>query len=235
MKDCDTQSGSCEVPLGESSGTRWKQAADGAELVYFGDPMCSWCWGTAPQLRSLREWGGHNNLPFRVVMGGLRAGGGEPWTDAFRNFLRHHWRDVAARTGQTFNEDLLEREFFNYDTEPACRAVVTARSLGVPDELEFMYRVQNRFYVLNEDPKEPEFYPAICEDMNLDTETFLQRFDSDEMKQRTLDDFRRCRSSGVSSFPTLALSLPAGLLKIASGYATFGDMRRSVEQHVTAR
>ena len=203
MKDCDTQSGSCEVPLGESSGTRWKQAADGAELVYFGDPMCSWCWGTAPQLRSLREWGGHNNLPFRVVMGGLRAGGGEPWTDAFRNFLRHHWRDVAARTGQTFNEDLLEREFFNYDTEPACRAVVTARSLGVPDELEFMYRVQNRFYVLNEDPKEPEFY--------------------------------RCRSSGVSSFPTLALSLPAGLLKIASGYATFDDMRRSVERHVTAR
>lgn len=235
MKDRDTESGSCGVPVEQTTGMQWKQTASGTELVYFGDPMCSWCWGIAPQVRALREWSGRNDVPFRVVMGGLRAGGGEPWTDVFRNFLRHHWRDVAARTGQVFNEGLLDRAHFEYDTEPACRAVVTARSLGVADELGFMYRVQHRFYVLNEDPKMPEFLLAVCDELQLDAEFFLHRFESDEMKRRTLEDFQRSRTSGVSSFPTVTLSLPAGTLKIASGFARFDDMREKVEQHIRVR
>ena len=42
-------------------------------LLYFADPMCSWCYGFAPVIHTLSE---HftDRLPLRLVMGGLRAG-----------------------------------------------------------------------------------------------------------------------------------------------------------------
>lgn len=227
MQDCDADAGICRLPGVEAAETPAAESVE-AELIYFGDPMCSWCWEISPQLRALRDWSLERKLPFRLVMGGLRAEGGDPWNDAFRGFLRHHWRDVAARTGQTFNEGLLAREHFDYDTEPACRAVVTARSLGVADELEFMYRVQHGFYVDNEDPKAPAFYPRICEELGLDPDAFLQRFESDELKRRTAEDFRQTRRSGVSSFPTILLWLPSGFVLIARGFARFEQMRDAV-------
>ncbi len=40
------------------------------ELIYVGDPMCSWCWGIAPQLDTLVRT--HPDIPLRIVVGGLR-------------------------------------------------------------------------------------------------------------------------------------------------------------------
>jgi len=42
-------------------------------LIYFADPMCSWCWGFAPVIAQVRERYGEA-LPVRLVLGGLRPG-----------------------------------------------------------------------------------------------------------------------------------------------------------------
>ena len=39
------------------------------KLIYVGDPMCSWCWGFAPEIESLAD-----DYPIEVVVGGLRPG-----------------------------------------------------------------------------------------------------------------------------------------------------------------
>ena len=41
-------------------------------LVYFADPMCSWCYGFSPVIREIADHFGER-LPVEVVMGGLRA------------------------------------------------------------------------------------------------------------------------------------------------------------------
>ena len=38
-------------------------------LISVGDPMCSWCWGFAPEIDSLAD-----DYPVDVVVGGLRPG-----------------------------------------------------------------------------------------------------------------------------------------------------------------
>ncbi len=46
------------------------------KLIYFGDPMCSWCYGFAPELKEIIS-----NLPeveFQLILGGLRPYGKEP-------------------------------------------------------------------------------------------------------------------------------------------------------------
>src|SRR5690606_34230299 len=129
--ECSNNDGICQVPGGSAPELRTFENAEGLEVVYFGDPMCSWCWGISSQIERLRRWCLAENISFRLVMGGLRAGGGDAWDRRFRDFLRHHWQEVAGLTGQTFNTGLLDAESFEYDTEPACRAVVTARSMAI--------------------------------------------------------------------------------------------------------
>jgi len=54
---------------------------DGPHLIYFADPMCSWCYGFSPVIDDIRRAYG-NALPIRVVMGGLRPGTDKPVTEA---------------------------------------------------------------------------------------------------------------------------------------------------------
>ena len=66
----------------------------GQYLVYFADPMCSWCYGFGPELDALmRERPG---LRVDVVMGGLRAHNTEALTPEFRRSTAEHWSHVAA-------------------------------------------------------------------------------------------------------------------------------------------
>jgi putative protein-disulfide isomerase len=87
-------------------------------------------------------------------------------------FLRHHWEEIHERSGQPFNYALLQRDSFNYDTEPACRAVVAARTLDPNAEHLFFELVQHHFYVQNQDPNQVDFYAPICTKLELDFARF---------------------------------------------------------------
>ena len=55
-------------------------------LIYFSDPMCSWCYGFGPELSKLVER--RPDLKLSPVMGGLRPYNRAPMTLAFRTMLR---------------------------------------------------------------------------------------------------------------------------------------------------
>ncbi|WP_428671405.1 DsbA family protein [Roseibium sp.] len=220
---CDPETGTCLV--GEDSDRHAPETVQNILVTYAGDPMCSWCWGMSPVVSDLAEWCTQHDIGFRLLMGGLRPGGGDPWNEAFRTFLRNEWQTIAARTGQPFGYRLLEREHFNYDTEPACRAVVTARSMleGQPDscgrELRFFSAVQRKFYVGGDDPKELEFYEDICVSVGLEVKTFEDRFRSPEATSETLRDFRMVRQLGIRGFPAIVLQDRDDVHPVSEGYA----------------
>ena len=97
---------------------------DDPTLIYFADPMCSWCWGFAPVIAAARVRYGET-LPIRLVLGGLRPGTVEPMSRSARTELPTHWEHVREASGQPFNaEAFIARDGFVYDTDPAARAVV---------------------------------------------------------------------------------------------------------------
>jgi len=227
--ECDVETGICAVDSPDTAQSRQASPGADAALVYVGDPMCSWCWGIAPALLQLQQFYAERQLPFQVVVGGLRAGGGDPWTDQFRQFLAHHWREIGKLTGQPFSYRLLDRETFDYDTEPACRAVVTARVLLDGDVLGFFSAVQHKFYVENEDPKQIDFYRSVCAESGLDFGEFARHFESDDVRALTRGDFQLSRNWGVSGFPTVILRKREELTPVATGFSTFDEMRERVE------
>jgi putative protein-disulfide isomerase len=226
---CDPLTGLCTpAPLGAAIET--VPFRDDVEIIYVGDPMCSWCWGISPALNRLEQSAEANGIPYRIVLGGLRPDDSEQWTDKFKGFLRHHWEEVTARSGQPFGYDLFETEHFQYNTEPSCRGVVTARTMKPEVESRFFELTQYHFYLKNNDPGEVSFYAPICKELGLDYGRFAELFNSEEMKTATLRDFQLNRGWGVSGYPTVIFRKGEQLFAIARGYAEFEEMWEAVEE-----
>ncbi|MEM1215861.1 MAG: DsbA family protein [Bacteroidota bacterium] len=229
---CDPETGLCTLPEttdAPSVETKWDEAT---ELIYVGDPLCSWCWGVSPQLFELEYTAAQQGIGFRLVMGGLRPGGGDPWNEQFTEFLRHHWEEVQARSGQPFTQDLLSTEHFHYDTEPPCRAVVVVREMAPPRTHRFYEHVQHYFYVKNQDPNQVAFYEPICQELGLDFAAFAERFASDAYRQKTRQDFALSQSWGVRGFPSVLLRQGERLTMIARGYSDAETMWKRVQTAV---
>lgn len=187
-----------------------------AKLIYFGDPMCSWCYGFSPEmskaLDSLSE-----NVDFQLVMGGLRPYNTETMAD-LGDFLQHHWEDVNKRSGQPFSFEILKEKTFVYDTEPACRAVALMRELKPEAEFEFFKKIQSEFYKENKNTNLSETFAKLAEEYGFDKTDFTQKFESEEFKEKVKKDFTYSQSVGVQSFPTLVLQSGDDMYLVAQGY-----------------
>lgn len=232
MKDplCDAKTGICEPANLTDSLTIKDTTNSDLTVIYVGDPMCSWCWGISKELKKLKTYQETRGGEFELVLGGLRPGGGDDWDDEFKGFLKHHWEEVNERSGQPFGYDLFKRDSFNYDTEPSCRAVVVAREFIPEKKLEFFEAVQQRFYVLNEDPNDTEFYKPLCERFGIDYLEFKKKFLSLEAKQETNKDFILNRRWGVKGYPSILIKKENQMYLIANGYAKFNDLKERLEE-----
>jgi len=225
---CDPETGECQ-PADLTIEKKEIQFEAGKEIIYIGDPMCSWCWGISKELQQLKAY--FPQYKFTIVVGGLRPGGGDPWNDEMKGFLKHHWEEVTKRSGQSFGYKLFDREHFNYDTEPPCRAVVAGRKwISYSDQLNFYEAVTRKFYVENEDPGEDEFYRSICEDFSIPFDDFISHFKSDEAKKATMSEFQLNRQWGVTGYPTVLFVHNDELFKINYGYREFEGMKEAIEK-----
>jgi putative protein-disulfide isomerase len=200
------------------------------ELIYIGDPMCSWCWGFSPVMLALAKQC-HGRAKVSVVMGGLHPGTTEPQDQERKDFLRHHWKEVNERTDQPFSYGLLDRNDFVYDTEPACRAVVTARTMQ--DDmiaLEFFSKLQRAFYVDNSDIPKQGVLVRLAEEFGFEKGPFEAQFASNEMIEQTAADFEHARSMGVTGFPTVIVKHKNQYACLTWGYQPIKDLEPVLEK-----
>ena len=173
-------------------------------LIYFADPMCSWCWGFSPVVAATAErWG--EALPVRLVMGGLRPGQTEPMSAAARRELRGHWAEVTAASGQPFDRSVVDGEGFVYDTHPAARAVILARREGAAAALAYLSSAHRAFYVEGRDITEAGVLADIAAELGHAREAFLRALGEETLNQETWSDYGLSQRAGVRGFPTLVV------------------------------
>lgn len=199
-----------------------------ARLLYVADPLCSWCYGFGPELARLLER--RPDLGLDLLMGGLRPHNTETMSEAFRDMLRGHWKHVAQVSGLAFSEAIFEAPGFVYDTEPPCRAVVTARALEAARAFSLMEAIQSAFYRDGIDMTRPEALADAAQRCGYERDAFLAALESEAMRAATRADFARSRSLGVTGFPTLAVALGGELYLVASGYATAPVLEERIAQ-----
>lgn len=191
-----------------------------AEVIFVGDPMCSWCYGFGPELSKLRAE--LKGVPFSMIMGGLRDG--ELFDEAkLKNHLGY-WQAVHEATGLPFDATALSQKNFNYTTEPACRAVVTVRSLESSKEYLAYAALQKAFYAEGRDITREEVIADVIASIGLDIMAFSEMFRSDAMKKAAAADKQKARTYGVSSFPTLIVIDKQGHLSQIRGYKKYEEL-----------
>jgi putative protein-disulfide isomerase len=201
-------------------------------LWYFADPMCSWCWGFSPVIETLREEY-RDRMKIALVLGGLRHETAS-MTAAGRTEILHHWREVHARTGQPFRFDNALPEGFVYDTEPACRAVVTVGGLDSALIFPLFKAIQNAFYAGGHDVTQPGVLADLAAELGVDRNAFLPAFDSDAARAKTQAHFKQTRQAGVRGFPALILQQDTQLTPVSSGCQPLDTVRAALDACLAA-
>ena len=206
------------------------------EILYVGDPLCSWCYGIAPELQKLKDEYAPD-IPFHTIVGGLRPYETQVMDKRMKAFLRDHWVHVQERSGNPFSYALLEKDApeFVYNTERPCRAVVTVRKIAPDKTFEFFKSVQHAFYAENKDTNLQETYQPLLEGLGISYDQFAEQFESEAVRKETTDDFLWAKNVGVTGFPTVILKHEGQLFALALGYSTFERMKKHMDNILAGR
>jgi len=207
-------------------------------LIYVGDPMCSWCYGfAAPLDELLADPQGAAPLQLALVMGGLRPFTAEPIAPARADELVGHWHHVAQASGQPFVDapnTAMHQPGFIYDTEPASRATVTVRSLWPQQVWRYFKAVQHAFYAEGRNVVEPAVLADLAEQLGLPRTEFANAFASQAMRDATLQDFQQSQAWGIRGFPTLVAEHGDHLHLVGSGFMPIATLRDKLAAVATA-
>lgn len=185
-------------------------------LLYVMDPLCSWCWGFAPVLDAINR--AYPQLPVHLIAGGLRPAPGQPLGDALRASLEEHWLAVAEASGQPFRQPQQLPAEFLYNTEPACRALVVARTLDPPLSWPLVRRIQQAFYADLQDVTRPPRLVELAAEVGYAPAEFAEHYDSELASAALAADFSWVRDLGIAGFPTLLAQRNGQLALLANGY-----------------
>lgn len=195
------------------------------ELLFVVDPMCSWCWGFAPIMEELRT-NLESEYTFSLVLGGLRTKGEMSWDERSKVYLQGHWEQVAQRTGQIFSDTLFDKNSFDYDTYPACKAVITVREVfGMQRAFKYLHTIQEAFYAQGKDITNTDILNELL-DESLDSRSFKTFFESDRAELLMQHDFAKARSMGANAFPSVVIMDEEGHMVCQKGYRSLEDMNR---------
>ena len=198
-------------------------------MLYFADPMCSWCWGFSPVIdRVIDEFGERFDL--NLVMGGLSPGTTDPVDERTKATIREHWEHVQTASGQAFEFGFFDRTDFIYDTEPACRAVVCARELERTSEFSMLRTIHHAFYAENRDVTDTIVLCELAAAEGFDQVAFETHFEDQKTRLATGNDFKIARNTGIQGYPALVVGVEAeGLTGITIGYQPYEAIGPTIE------
>jgi putative protein-disulfide isomerase len=204
------------------------------EIIYVGDPMCSWCWGFAPVARALADRFAER-ASFRIIAGGLRPGEHAAMLDdGLKRSIRSHWEQVQAMTSQPFDYAIFERDDFLYDTEPACRAVVCARRIEPARTLELFIALQTAFYAQGSDITDADVIADVAGSVGFDRGRFARDFAQPASAQYTYADFAMASRLGAQGFPTVFLRNRDDVAMLTMGYQPLETLEPAVTSYFSS-
>ncbi|MGE0483536.1 MAG: DsbA family protein [Gammaproteobacteria bacterium] len=204
-------------------------------MLYFADPMCSWCWGFNPVMARVREAYGER-FDLSLVVGGLSPHETRPLDARTRASVREHWQHVHEASGQPFDFGFFDRTGFVYNTEPACRAIVAARRLEPGSEFRMLHALHVAFYAANRDVTDETVLTDVASGLGFAREQFAACLDDQVTRLETGNDFMATQSIGIQGFPALVVGdEETGLTGITVGYQDYEPIAHALDAWLAGR
>ena len=93
----------------------------------------------------------------------------------------------------------------------------------------FAHALQKKQYLEGKDFADNKVYEELAAEFGLDPEAFIEKFESEEMKYRTTQDFQWSNSAGVKGFPTVVLKNDQGYYLISNGFRPLEEVEKVIE------
>jgi putative protein-disulfide isomerase len=191
-----------------------------ATLHYIYDPLCGWCYGSAPLVKAAREIGG-----LRVVLhgGGMMAGSARQLaSEGLREFIMPHVARITGMTGQPFAEaytnGLLRDPTAMLDSEPPTAAILAVEA-AAGRGADMLARMQKAHYIEGRALSDRAALASLAADLGIDRAAFDAEFSKalGSTVQAHMTESRRLLSRvGGQGFPTFALETPRGFAMLDS-------------------
>lgn len=202
-------------------------------IQYISDPMCPWCFAFTPVFDRIKEEFG-NNFRYTYIAGGLRVRPDEtPMDEEFKDMLCGYWETVEMETGQKFDIDQVDNMNFAFNTEPACRAMVTFRHLYPEQLFDFEKQLQKAFYQEGSDITNPETFKRIVLNMKLDSDNFCQVYDSEVIDELLEHDIIYTKSFDKPLLPMIVIQQGEEKFLIMKGYSEHKIVSKSLDNFLS--
>ena len=126
-----------------------------------------------------------------------------PLSSKARETIREHWVPVNERSGQPFDQSVLDRTNLVYDTKPSCRLLLTLRQAYPQLAVPFLTRLGERFFKEGADLTNEHTLVEIGRNFGLAPETVLTALRSPDFAEVLKTEWQETHKLGVSGYPTL--------------------------------
>lgn len=176
-------------------------------LHYIHDPLCGWCYGAAPLVRSARGL-----VRVQAHGGGMMAGAARrAVTPELRQFVMSHDRRIAQASGQSFGQDYFEGLLRDpgavLDSAPPITAMLAADELAGAG-LDMLALLQQAHYVEGRRIAERAVLEELAAEIGLDAGAFGSAYErlQGAATQAHIEQSRALLARiGGHGFPTFAL------------------------------
>lgn len=200
-------------------------------LLYVMDPMCAWCYGFTPVVRRLKAlW--YGRLTVEVLVGGLRPYAYDPLQQDEKDKMAVSWHRAQQKSELPFNYSFFTQPECVFDTEPACRAMVTVRHLRPGLVLEVLRALHSAFFADGQDISRPEVLVDVVRPFGISENLFLALFETEEIMRQTEQEFQLITSMGVSTLPSVYLDHAHGPRLISKGYCGLAELEERLLQAI---
>lgn len=135
------------------------------KLYYFFDPLCGWCYASAPGLAGLAE-----SFPDALTLMPSGLFSAENARNISPEWAAYAWRNdqrIEQMTGQQFStayyNHVLHGENLRFDSGPATRAMTLIGTIAPTLEHEFLNAIQQARYIQGLDTANPQVLGLVAE------------------------------------------------------------------------
>jgi len=199
------------------------------EIIEYTDPYCTWCWGSEPILRKIKEVYGEQ-VEISYKMGGLVRDiyefydplnniGGELWYVQ----VAIHWEEASIKHGMPVDSSVFYeiKDSFT-STYPANIAVKAAEFQDKELAKKYLRRLREGAAAERKHIHKLEVQAELAKEVGLDVNKFIEDIRSGRAEEAFYKDLNECRELGITGFPTFLIkNLKDGKMYLVHGYRKY--------------
>ena len=184
-------------------------------LHYIYDPLCGWCYGSAPLLAAAQDEG------FKIALhaGGMMMGPNRQRASTIRQFVLTHDQRMSEMSGQpigdAYRNDFLSDPEAVFDSEPPTVAILAAEESG--NGLHMLERIQRARFIEGRHIAKPAVLAELADELEIaEFENAYDRWVGAKTMQHIETSRALLHKVGGQGFPTFVLESNGGLRMLNS-------------------